>query len=122
MKQACIANSSANTHFIFIPKVLTVDHFATLATQEVLVYKLQQQPILESILHKLISKNRYLLELCFLPRYWNLYCKNSSQADINTDYLTSSILDHFRCYLYFLYFSRSYNQKKVTKSSLVVRK
>ena len=73
MARVIIANSSANTHLIFIPKVLTVDHFATLATQKVLVYKLQQQPILESILHKLINKNRYLLEPCFLRRYWNSF-------------------------------------------------
>ena len=49
MTQVIIANSSGKTHIIFIPKVLTVEYFATLATQKVLVYKLQQQPILESI-------------------------------------------------------------------------
>ena len=73
MKQVIISNSSANTHFIFIPKVLAGDHFATLATQKVLVYKLKQQPILESILHKLINKHRYLLEPCFPRRFWNSF-------------------------------------------------
>ena len=74
----------------------------------------KQEPIL---IGTLFSSS--ILEFIFK---FSTYFVNSSQVDINIDHLKSSNMDHFRSDVYFLYFSCSYNQKKVTKSSLLVRK